>query len=97
MNTKVTIGIFIVHTILVLFVLNLFSGGEESWPFFGLFFLDFPASVLFHQIVGFFGQDIGYFILLGLHLVLGGLYWWVIVYFINSILKGITSRSSRGR
>ena len=50
--TKASIAIVSVHTLLVaIMVLPSFGPGssnEDGWPFFGVFILDFPVSVLFH-------------------------------------------------
>lgn len=77
------------HSFAVLFeFLKVLKPSVESWPWFFSFFLDFPISILIHKALG--GVSLNsvsvnsyHYMFLLSHLVIGGLWWILIVYCIR--------------
>lgn len=81
------IVIIAIHTIVILVVFPysyFLNPSKESWPFFFAFFIDFPASILFHKLTSLVkiiinNNFIGFWCLAFAHFFLGAMWWLIIV------------------
>ncbi|PKN52001.1 MAG: hypothetical protein CVU55_09675 [Deltaproteobacteria bacterium HGW-Deltaproteobacteria-13] len=102
MKKKTMIIILMIHTILMIFVFPysyLFNPAKESWPFFFAFFIDFPASIIFHKVSTLLKMitnniSVGFWWLTFSHFVLGVIWWFIIATVIIKLWKLVTGRRS---
>lgn len=67
------------HAFLVLIESLVNSLSAESWNLFFSFFLDLPISIIFHSLLEGVAIENQFLVLLGMHVLLGGM-WWVVVF-----------------
>lgn len=84
---RLGLTVFVIHTLLVLgeAVVNFFA--FESWNLFFSFFLDFPLSVLFHEIVDSLAVQNRLIAAFSLHLIIGGGWWVFIVWSLSKVFS----------
>lgn len=88
--------VFAGHTLLVLIEFLVNALNAESWTLFFSFLIDLPISMLFHSVLEGLALQSRLWALLGMHILLGGIWWMVIFCGGMKLVSGLREFKSNG-